>query len=170
MWIRMQRLVGVFFCGIVVVLSGQSWAGWEYTTWGMTPQETANASHGTIHVVSTTHDPDLQVKGGDLEATGMWKQDAVQFDAKFYFGPEGLRLVKLIIAEPNQCEDVFLSLRGRLGTAHAKSELGSDIWRFPSEDNEIRAVDLRHESPLITDCYITYERTPPVEPADSGNR
>jgi hypothetical protein len=69
----------------------------------------------------------------------------------------GLRGVKLIVLDPDQCEAVFMGLRRQYGTAPERSELGSEIWRDKKGDKLIKAVDLRHESALITSCHITYE-------------
>jgi len=122
------RLLGVAAAGIL--LTQPAFANWKYTSWGMTPEQVAAASKGTVKVGSG--EAGDRMDGYDVGDTGQYVSGNYQFDATFYFQRNGLALVHLTLnGGGDQCNALRLDLEGftanrltRLTTRSREARLG----------------------------------------------
>jgi hypothetical protein len=139
----------------VAIMPTPAFAVWEYTKWQMSRADVVSASGGRAGLA--TGGPSNRVFEADFGAESEHVDSEIKFTVEFYFNAKGLAGVKLLPVDAAQCEAAFMNLRRRLGKAHGRSPLGSELWHDRKKNHTIRAVDLRHESPVITNCHITYE-------------
>jgi hypothetical protein len=139
-----------------------AYADWQYTKWGMSPEEVVAASNGNAHLV-----PDAEAKKelGDPRsylvtlAREMRSIDGEKFSVSFNFGKHSKRLqsVSLDAADVSRCSIYRAALFHKYGTP-ALSEYNATliIWRDLPSGN---AVDWVYAPPRF--CTIR------IEPIDS---
>jgi hypothetical protein len=75
-------------------------ADWEYTKWGMTPEQVVKASHGTVQLTKAR--PAGENANFELKADGTFGASGLHFDASFGFDNSsgGLVFVTYAIDDP----------------------------------------------------------------------
>jgi hypothetical protein len=111
-----------FLVSGLLLVSASARADWQYTKWGMTPQEVAAASGGTVHVSTPTAD-ELKSDSINLtECAGSYTAGAFKFIAWFDFDREkhGLREVTLLFvagsSDGGTTSDLLQAMQEKYGT------------------------------------------------------
>ncbi len=84
---------------LFVATSAPAHADWQYTKWGMTPEQVAAASKGAVTV--GTGDPGDHYAGADIGATGTYVSGDYTFSAVFYFVQGKLADIRLKMNGPD---------------------------------------------------------------------
>lgn len=143
------------FVVLVFALSpARARADWEYTKWGMTPEQVASASKGAVTVIP----PGKREKGGIVEsgAKGSYAMGAVKMDAGFLFEAKTGLLVCVVYTVINMAQNEMLETEmvKRFGPPAKSSNLGGmgkDVkWVSPSDDIEL--VGARGGPLQVTHC------------------
>src|SRR5690349_20260767 len=130
MW--MKRVLAAFAAAAFAVQP--AFANWEWTHWGMTPDEVIAASDGKV--TAGEPKPEQSIQGFEHRATGSWSQYGFDFVSDFYFDPgTGLRIVALSMAEPAKCADLRAALAKEFGTPQETSDV-HDLWT--NREDEVR--------------------------------
>lgn len=111
----MRLVEGMAAVGILCASTGMARADWEYTVWGMSPEEVIVASRGLAEP-SVDRERDWQPYRAEVKAPYAW--EGFTFTAYFLFGPEytGLRYVSLVMENPHACPRLAVRLRQVYGT------------------------------------------------------
>jgi hypothetical protein len=129
-----RAIVSVWLFG--ALLSSQpARADWEYTKWGMTPEQVASASKGAVSVVAPAARNRDEADHSEIGAQGAYASDQFQRDVEFTFDTRsgGLKCVTY-----NALGDDAIKLKAALishyGAPSRESEfLGShsSVWTKP---------------------------------------
>jgi hypothetical protein len=117
-------------------------ANWQYTRWGMTPEQVINASHGAAHLVP--YDPGKSRSGFPCLARGSYSAGSAVFDTYFCFDEQRyLKFVLLEIKNPDiaQIEELKAALLEKYGTPQVKRDRDSWIWNATKDNNAIQFND-----------------------------
>jgi hypothetical protein len=96
-------------------------ADWQWTHWGMTPQQVIAASNGQAHAVQGS---DTQrVFKMDWRAAGSIEEAGATFELGFYFDPatDGLKVVRYNLNDPSPCPALKEKLVRELGEPRDES-------------------------------------------------
>ena len=125
-------------------------AHWEWTTWGMTPDEVIAASDGTA--TAAEPDPSKSLGGFDLRAEGSWSKNGFSYTAGYYFDAAGgLSFVALTLTEPARCGELRAALAEDLGPPQHSVKVAD---RWTEKDDAISVND----AALIEVCRLVYEK------------
>ena len=96
-WISLGYLV-------VTTTSAPGWANWEYTRWGMSPEEVAAASSGAVKVLPQNERLKIASAGLEYAASGTYRDDTLLLNLRFSFDLEtkGLECVAYAVQDPAQ--------------------------------------------------------------------
>ncbi|PXA98168.1 hypothetical protein DMC47_10000 [Nostoc sp. 3335mG] len=145
-----------FLFFVLLLWATPALADWQYTKWGMTPDEVVAASGGTVHRVarqSGAQDTEVEVEGSYVAA-------GVEFEVKFLFVGDGsgLAVVELTSKAPMKCYDLKRPLDERYGPA-----LGARIsngamydWQDAADGTSVSLADGHAVSPPM--CVLSYQR------------
>jgi hypothetical protein len=122
---------------LLVSSATASRADWEYTKWGMTPEQVAKASQGTVKVIP----PDKRTRDAadqnEMAAEGKYLTEKLALDVGFMFDPAGGGLACVMY---NALGDDALRLgkilAGRYGAPSKESDFMSShttLWIKPDE-------------------------------------
>lgn len=146
-----------FIVLLLTFLPALAHADWQYTKWGMTPQEVIDASGG-IAV------PDPQSQGHSIKddislLTGPYQIDSVnagrfEFSAYFLFDKQTRTLsrVSLRLKNPEQCNSLARELNDKYGTPRVVGGLAA-LWTDESSNNRIQFLQIGK-----VDCSVLYTR------------
>lgn len=100
------------------VLPGAALADWRWTTWDMPAKTVIAGSDGEVAAIKGRDGQ--SVHGWSLLATGRLRFEDFPVQAEFFFDADGkaLKLVRLSLIDPNQCE----ALTTRLTAMHGEGE------------------------------------------------
>ena len=139
-------------------------ADWQYTQWGMTPDQVKAASAD-----AAVPNPDRKLDAGGFAAilTAPYQGAAIPFTAAFLFDTFGkLKVVSLKPVGGIACPVIVQAL----GTNHGVPEGKTDLleaktlrWDDTDNDNLIVYADLGQG-----DCTIQYSKLPPTRPDGKG--
>lgn len=98
---------------LLAQLSTSALADWQYTRWGMTPEQVAAASKGTVRVGKG--DPRQEFQGAEIGAVGTHVSGRYMFKANFHFIDRKLVEVrlKLIGGDQYALKNDLLALYGK---------------------------------------------------------
>jgi len=148
---------GMCFVGAVVLgLASSAQAHWQYTKWGMTPEEVVASSNGGAHLDPAAKPQD---DGGINAVRGSYSAGGKTFDLSFMFRTGRLTGVTLW-EKGNQsgCNDLKATLVGTYGSSTAEDAtrtVRSFDWRDTAQQNYIRLVDTG-----LMICAISYSELP----------
>lgn len=141
-----------------VVLAAEARADWEYTRWGMTPDEVVAASRGAARLGAPpkgkTYLPKLIGR-----ALGTHQVDGARFDAYFHFdSANALAKVALERTGGTECGVLLNGLNDRFGPpikSHRQSFAIIEQWRDSRGGNVVNYIEIGR-----LPCTITYDRPP----------
>ena len=126
-------------------------AGWQYTTWGMSPRQAAIASRGDVP--ESTGSTGQRKPGLTVGNVGSYDAGTRHFDVVFYYASSGLYDVTLSFNKGVGCRDLKADLIGVYGDPSKKFEMfvmSSYEWRDEVKNNSVTLTDLGQE------CTIMY--------------
>ena len=92
--------------GLLLVLSiGQARADWEYTRWGMTPQEVVAASHGAASQLPAAKQVVNAATKMTVKASGTVKDGALELNVRFAFDTASDRLAMVLFEAENPSQN-----------------------------------------------------------------
>lgn len=155
-----MRLVCVVF--VTLISSGTpGQAHWQYTKWGMTPQQVEAASTGTVRVSSDN--PDKKVEGFTIGNEGSYSVGSIQLSATFYYKSGGLQMVKLSAESDPTCFALGSQLGGQYGEPSAAQNAGffqKKTWKDGERGNRVEYFSTGDY------CTVTYsDLTTPTQSA-----
>lgn len=139
-------------------------ADWQYTRWGMTPDQVRAASDGVARP-----NADRKLDAGGLEAalTAPYQGAAIPFTAVFLFDASGkLKLVTLNPVGGIACPVIVQALSANHGAPEGKDDLVHATtlrWDDIDNDNLVVYLDLGQGN-----CTIQYSKLPPTQPNGKG--
>jgi len=151
------RLELFAFSIVLLLLLSQpvvAYADWQYTTWGMTPDEVVAASKG---LASRTEDAEKGIK----LAVGSHTANGIDYSVSFIFskGDPRLSSVYLISKDPGVCPTISNQLTDVYGKPESKSASGLATitkWRSGQANALIQLVQIGSSS----HCEISYRPIP----------
>ena len=108
----------------MMALATPAYADWQYTQWGMTPEEVIAAADGQASsAIGLRGD---QVRGQELGAEGTYSASGMEFKTQFYFSPlsGGLSAIRLHPKTPGSCGELEREISGIYSRA-GRSEYAS---------------------------------------------
>jgi len=118
-----------------------SWAGWQYTEWGMSPEEVAEASEANS-------------ESRDVHRAGDYR-----FRVEFSYESNERERVTLQLEEKARCPELAGDMRVKYGkpTEESRSRIGrSWVWRDQDANNHIVLNRLGSELVGIRECRLSY--------------
>lgn len=138
MTIFRKRLTAVAALTVAMfVFAGPALAGWEATTWGMTPEQVQAAMPGTRPF---RHSRDYN--GMRKRVIGPYQLNGATVDAMYYFDEQGLGRVSMT-APPAKCEDLGRDLIARYGQPLLVRDeviIRSFIWHDEAAETRVLLV------------------------------
>jgi hypothetical protein len=138
---RLHLIVGMAIAG--TLSAGPAFADWQYTRWGMTPQQVLNASGGKVHPGST---PDTM--------EGYYYAGGRSYAATFRFRSGALARVDLALSTEPLCQSMALDLANIYGAPDRKNlgQYGMAVaeWLDGSAGNDVVLTY------LVKTCTVTY--------------
>ncbi len=126
-----------FIIATLVPLS-PAWAGWQYTTWGMSPRQAAIASKGAVP--ESAGDPGQHKDELTVGNVGSYDAGTRHFTAVFYYADGGLYDVTLGLKNLHGCPKLKDDLIGVYGQPAKKFEnfiLSFYVWRDEAKNNDV---------------------------------
>jgi len=120
-----------FTAGLIAVLTlvavCPTRADWQYTKWGMTPEQVIEASKG---VAVPNKDRSLDAADGVLktELVAPYQAGAFKFKAGFMFGVDKKLKVVMLTLQSDSCEELFGSLTTIYGPEQSKNSTIYTWW------------------------------------------
>jgi hypothetical protein len=118
---------------------GQATANWEYTVWGMTPEDVAAASGGKVRVLAAARPDHAASPGPESMAEGRFALGPFPMTVKFGFDQDRrLTMVTLTFAEQQRPDQLKAWLNQNYGKPRtmpaADEDMGSWTWITPDKD------------------------------------
>jgi len=101
-----------------VTLGAAKKQGWQYTSWGMSPEQVVRASAGEARLISDQDKPGERILGDVEKVRGHSTSGSLRFDTQFFFDSNnGLSLVILTLqGDPRQNYPILeTALLGKYG-------------------------------------------------------
>ena len=154
-----SALAGLF----LVMLSTPASADWEYTRWGMSPEQVAQASGGAVKVLppgKRRHHP--APFSSETAAEGTFTEGALRLEVSFSFDLQSTGLTCVVLNSSGQDELLRQSFFRRLGKPqstddHAAAGMKTFTWRGKDEVG----LTLMNGSSFATECKRG--TIPPIE-------
>lgn len=139
----------------LALLSSPLFADWQYTEWGMTPEEVSAASDDTVTAIPETEQASRRNNVFTAKLEGTFSSGRFNFHSEFRFDnvSNRLRQVQLRLDDASQCQLLAQSLNTRYGEpdkVQALTVMERIEWRDSDEGNGI----VYHVSD--DSCSITY--------------
>lgn len=132
----MKRLV--IAIGLLIIIATQAHADWEYTRWGMTPEQVVAASKGAAKII-----PQDQQKSNDAmklttKVEAIYSDGPLKLNVKFAFNPaNGLEMIGYETLDPAQGESLKNWLIKKYGppqhTDPPLQRTSTFVWEKPDE-------------------------------------
>lgn len=132
---RMMKYLTLYAC----VVASPAAANWQYTRWGMTPDEVIAASGGA----ATAGSGERSVQGDQIKgAVGSYISGTYRFGLTFWFGESGLSTVSLGLDDDAQCLLVHRDLLARYGEPVEQSgrAVGRTMWADREGGNRVTMI------------------------------
>ena len=142
---------------LAAIVASPASAHWQYTKWGMTPDQVIAASGGSVQ----RGNGDRSVQGDATRgATGTYVAGDLTFNANFWFGAKGLASTTLSLKDDDKCKDVQRDLLAKYGTPveFSGGSVQRRMWADKSTGNRVVLIstglgycELQY-APLISDA------------------
>jgi hypothetical protein len=133
----------------VCAMAAPATAGWQYTKWGMTPEEVSAASNGSApESLGTSGDA---IEGLEIGNVGTYRADVQVFQAIYYYRAGGLARVKLKTTQG--CDGLINRLRAAYGQPDFDNRspvVRQVTWSDRDMGNRVHYTG-------VGDCSIDYE-------------
>jgi len=155
MWIRIASAT-------TFVLSSPAVAGWQYTNWGMSPEQVVAASKGKAS--SGSGEPGDRVSDSPLEvgAVGTHSSGKWQFRTVFYFDGGKLSYIKATLQNGEKgCGSLWADMKSVYGKPFSEDHdaiMGTAIWQDSTKNNRVALLEIGDL------CAIDYK---PLKSADN---
>ncbi len=115
-----RTLIAAAALFLTALTPGIAFAGWEWTSWGMSREQVIAGSGGRVKPVQGVEGQ--RVHGWDLRAAGPVDYDGFSFNGEFYFDPDGrsLKVVRLMLKDVGQCQRLQDRMAERYGPPQVK--------------------------------------------------
>jgi hypothetical protein len=128
-------------------------ADWEYTKWGMIPQQVVDASKN-LGRESIDRRPDSD--GNVTKLVAPYKRGKFSFEARFAFdAADKLSAVTLLLTDKSLCDDLQVSEEMEYGPVQGGTETTLYIienWQDQKNKNSVTYTALYK----LSDCYVHY--------------
>jgi len=142
---------------LAVLISTPAFAGWQWSNWGMTPQQVTAAAPDRI---GPYHDAKLDTPSLISELVTTHHAEGFDFSVAMLFdrSTSGLAQVRLLLNDPDgmQCSALSGSLRNVYGPPETVAVMGFRRWRDTAHGNLITIEPLGG-------CWLVYEPIPTSE-------
>lgn len=156
--VRMSRTNLVLIIALGYASPGMS--HWQYTRWGMSPEQVVAASVGKVNL-SDGVAGDSTINGR-LRAKGHYVSGDYSFSSRFIFNDRGLSQIVLTPTLMKQCVGIGTDLMARYGAPVEFTKLPMNIfsirWMDLAEENSIRFNGMSDGS-----CTVNYMPLNPVK-------
>lgn len=134
-------------------------ADWEFTRWGMSPEEVVAASGPSAKIVAA--DPDTEIWDMDRLAVDAWERDGIVFEVGYHFD-DGARLqfVDLLHEGPN-CDRLVETSLARWGASQTERQslgngllLTTHIWTDPENGDTLRVSNVTSDRVEMGFCKL----------------
>ena len=145
---------------VALATVGSAHADWEFTRWGMSPQEVAAASKGAAPM--SAGEPGMRIEGYAIGNVGTYRHDGYEFRSVFYYRDGALRLIKLELQSGDRgCRGLESDLRKKYGEPISEDHTPPmDIWTWRDAKNNDHISLLN----LVGLCSLQYRPLEDVEP------
>ncbi len=141
---RLRHLITI---AAVVGMASPSWADWQFTRWGMTPEQVEAASGGRAPMV-----PPQVSEAGTVFNIGPYSSGDHSFTAKYSY--KSRRLSAITLEMNSSCGSLKDDLKTRYGNPLADDSLRSmgetSRWIDTKRNNAILMLD------FLGSCYLIY--------------
>jgi len=153
-----EALAGVLALALIGLAPTPAKANWQYTTWGMTPDQVVAASNGAARLAP---EPRRLDQWRLTLATADYSADGFAFNVRFLFGREDRRLQCVVLelrdyGQRFRLESRLTEIYGRPADrieegvdVRGRATLSTTVW---NSENNIRLVDL----PTIDRANVIY--------------
>jgi len=134
-------------------------AHWQYTTWGMSPEQVIAASKGAAELGSGEMSVQGDAKKG---AVGRYAAGDYQFSVNFWFGSAGLSTVSLTLRSDVQCRGLQRDLLAKYAEPVEQSggAVQRRMWADKEANNRVVLIS--------TGSFCELQYAPLVSQAGSG--
>jgi hypothetical protein len=132
-------------------------ADWQYTKWGMTPEQVIEASGGTVSKIPAGQQPGKSRPGFVALLSGVYSTGDFNFKVDFQFAKDKLEMVGMNLVEHDRCKRLQSALLSRYGPPWENRSNNSGphlIWHDRESGNTVQFSD----APSIYVCHVLYER------------
>jgi hypothetical protein len=115
-------------------------ADWQYTKWGMQPEQAMRASAGQLRPPTAAEAPGMSIRGEPPGLVGSYAAGTMVFTVGLYFrGPgQTLDLVQLVLQNRDRFQEVVPALRGQYGEPVARdSTTVGQVYRWRDDRNNL---------------------------------
>ena len=151
--ISLEKLFAVVFAAVIAGAS-IAHADWEFTHWGMTPEQVVSASSGTARLIAPAARNRDSTIGWEMAADGAMHDWGLTLDGGFMFDTGGGGLICVLYnATGNDVNKLRDGLIARYGRPRKESEFGpvrSLIWQTP--DNVELAINQTALTAAVSHC------------------
>lgn len=146
--VRVRQTVLILMIGLS--LAGPACADWQYTRWGMTPEDVARAAGNAA--VSTSAEEIKKWRHGDLTPLNKaaYRTDKFRFTAIFYYTPERRLQEVALQLEDGDARELLFAMRDRYGAPvreQLEGLLQFMVWELP--DEIVRFVQVVNGPPTV---------------------
>lgn len=158
-------LRSLWICASLLVIPSAAIADWEYTKWGMSPDQVVKASKGKAQ--QHPRDADNSTDGADALVSGTYSAAGYNFTTHFRFGKNdgGLSAVLHELKPPSKCGELFASLQNIYGKPDndilTPGILSGHVWRDQKKDNHVSLLSIGPDL-APSSCDLTYKRLTPA--------
>lgn len=158
--IAFVRKTGIVVAGLVLGVFSPALADWQYTKWGMTPEEVVAASGGMAR--PDPHRNKHRTDSTESLLAAPYAAAGFEFDATFQFSRSSQRLerVHLDLIDTSRCSDLIGALRSRYGEPESESKLPVLVmitWRSDDMPDQVALVAIESvASGGFSNCQIQY--------------
>lgn len=161
---RVSAMAGGLAIGVLAVSALPAAADWQYTQWGMDPDQVKAASN---EVAQPNPDRRLDADGLSAALTAPFQGESIPFTAVFLFNAQAkLHYVTLSPVDRISCPLIVETLAAHYGAPKGKADMvraRTMRWDDAGNDNLVVYLDLGGG-----DCSIQYSKLPPTRPDGKG--
>jgi hypothetical protein len=151
-----QHQIAIIVVGLIFGAPAAK-ADWEYTNWGMTPEQVIKASHGLAEKIMPLS-REYRQRGKWVRSTHKSGELAYNVVFRFELNSKGLDRVQLTLNDLNKCGSLAPLLKTRYGDLKAKVMAPGwrrFTWKDDKSNSRIRFTEGRNGGSLVS-CGIEY--------------
>lgn len=148
-----MKLYAIAFAAMTFLTSPAN-AGWQYTSWGMTPEQVAAASKTKVQISNGESNDSLGLVDDKVGAVGTYTSGLYQFRAVFYFTNQKLSSISLRLQNDKElCRNLWQDMKSAYAEPFEQSRdalMRTAIWQDVAKNNRVTMRE-------ITTCSLHYE-------------